>query len=69
MPEEVNKVLLHNSGWYPYEVEDLVGIRMRDNECQNKAKWLGLDFLDASWEPYDVLREDIPVGLHNFLSN
>ncbi|CAK4298195.1 unnamed protein product [Aphanomyces euteiches] len=36
---------------------------------QLHVKWLGLDPIENSWEPLDILLEDVPKLVHQFIAD
>ena len=51
-------VLFHKSD--TYEVDKVLDIRVIDGVEEVRVKWLGFEESEATWEPADVIEEDLP---------
>ena len=50
-------------------VEDLLACRLgaESQQWEIQVKWTGLDVLEASWEPADIINEDVPKLVKKFV--
>ena len=60
------KSALHNN--QSFQVENIVGWRMNDNEIELQIHWLGWDVCDRTWEPATSLYQDVPNLVINYLN-
>ena len=51
-------MLFHKSD--TYEVDKVLDIRVIDGVEEVRVKWLGFEESEATWEPADVIEEDLP---------
>lgn len=60
----------HNS-CYLNKVEKLLDLRFKSdkNQYEVRAKWLGFDHEEPTWEPFDAMMEDIPALLSDYLAS
>ena len=50
-----------------YHVAELLGWRVGEDGVEVKVKWRGFELQDATWEPLQQLREDVPQLVRQFL--
>jgi hypothetical protein len=50
-----------------FDVSELLDIKTTTSGFAIKVRWLGFDETDDTWEPVDILYQDIPLILHDFL--
>src|SRR5690606_8978602 len=51
------------------EVKKFVGLRVEKGESEVKVRWKGFTQDDESWEPLEVMNEDLPKMLWKFLDS
>jgi len=49
-----------------WEVESIVGERTRKGQRQLRVQWKGYPEAEATWEPYDTIREDAPLMVQEY---
>jgi hypothetical protein len=65
--EEVLEFAAHSMNASYYEVKDLVDIREQSGNFDIKVCWRGFDEEDQSWEPIEMIYEDVPLLVEQFL--
>lgn len=67
--EELLATIAHNDPHFQ-KIEKMLDLRYsQDDGCyQVQCKWVGFDYEDPTWEPIEILCEDVPKMLDNFLS-
>jgi hypothetical protein len=52
-----------------FDISELLEIKTTTSGYSVKVRWLGFDECDDTWEPIEMIFEDIPLILHDFLIN
>lgn len=62
---DLQQQIMHDQNQNGYTVESIVG----HSATHLHIKWLGFDEQDNTWEPFDIIKEDIPDMVREYLSN
>jgi hypothetical protein len=62
---ELKKQFLHDNR--TFEVEKILDHRVNEDKEEFLVKWLGFDNDQVTWEPADILNEDVPVLVAKFM--
>jgi|GEM_PF-2679083 len=68
MTEEVQRLFVHNTGLF--EVEAVLDSRFNENSNSRYellVRWKGFEEFDNSWEPFEILYEDVPQLVLKYL--
>ena len=52
-----------------FDISELLELKTTTSGYSVKVRWLGFDECDDTWEPIEMIFEDIPLILHDFLIN
>ena len=63
---ELVKSALHND--QRFQVQEIVGWRMHDNQIELHIHWKGWDVCDRTWEPATSMYQDVPDIVINYLT-
>ena len=63
--EDIKSAYIHNKG--PYYVKEVRKIKKNSEGVKVLIWWLGFDKTSSTWEPFNVMKEDIPEMLEAFL--
>jgi len=51
-----------------YEVDEILDVTQSDDQKYVLVKWLGFENDEATWEPFDIIYQDVPSLVDKFLS-